>query len=156
MDKKVFDTAVEELLSEARSLIPEELFPDQPYVSGTDTGWYSFELKLWSKGEELRQLLTASGRRLTAEQAAAVLSICLEPKAKRGRQSFLLLLGRTCFACHAQAVAGLLSDPHVAGQAIDTLCKMRVPGFSGDIEPFLSHEKTWVRNCAKRYLAKYQ
>lgn len=156
MDKQTFDAAVERLLREAETLIPEEALPDRPYQCGGDHGWYDFELKLWSKGEELRQLLLDSRRSLDPKQTDAVLSICREHKAKRGRQSFVLLLGRKGYACHAEAVAELLSDPNVAGQAIDTLHKMGVSGYQQQVEPFLSHKMAWIRNSAKRYLAKFQ
>lgn len=155
MDKPAFDSTLERLLSEAKDLIPEEALPDRPYRNGTDHGWYDFELKLWAKGEEIRQLLQTSGRKLSSGQALSVLALCLEPNAKRGRQSFLLLLGQKTYAVHGAAVASLLSDPHVAGQAIDTLYKMGASGYCREVEPFLEHPMTWVRNSAKRYLLKY-
>lgn len=156
MNKQTFDDTLERLLSEARALVPEEDLPDQPYRSESDTGWYDFELKLWAKGEEIRQLLLTSGRTLSEAQVLALLTLCRDQRGKRGRQSFLLLLGRKAYAHHAQAVAGLLSDAHVAGQAIDTLYKMGAAGYRRGIEPFLTHDKTWVRNAAKRYLEKFQ
>lgn len=156
MDKQTFEITLERLLSESRAAIPEALLPDKPYRGTTDPGWYDFELTLWAKGEEIRKLLTASRRTLTPEQTASVIAICQEPNAKRGRQSFLLLLGRKVYACHAHAVAELLSDSHVAGQAIETLYKMGASGYCREIEPFLAHDKTWIRNSAIRYLKKFQ
>lgn len=155
MDKQTFELRLEQLLAESLDLIPKEQLPARPYHNETDTGWYDFELTLWAKGEELRQLLLTSGRTLSDGQAQAVLAICLEPKAMRGRQSFLLLLGRKRHAVYANAVVGLLSDPYVAGHAIDVLYKMRVPSYCREIEPFTHHEITWIRNSAKRYLQKY-
>lgn len=119
MDKPAFDTRIAQLLTESRDLIPVEQLPDLPYQDETDTGWYNFELKLWAKGEG--QLLQTSGRTLSDAQVQAVFSICLEPKAMRGRQSFLLLLGRKRYAAYANTIAGLLSDPQIAGQAVDVL-----------------------------------
>lgn len=155
MNKQTFDAAVEKLLTEARALIPDETLPDLPYREGIDPGWYDFELKLWAKGEELRQLLKTSGRTLSESHIHAILTICRNGSAKRGRQSFLMLLGRKCYAAHGQTVAALLSDPHLTGHAIDTLYKMGVSGYCREVEPFLNHPMTWVRNSAKRYLLKF-
>lgn len=155
MNKQTFDAAVEKLLAEARALIPDETLPDLPYREGIDPGWYDFELKLWAKGEELRQFLSSSRRGLREDQILAVLALCRNVNAKRGRQSFLMLLGRRGYAAHGQAVAALLSDPHLTGHAIDTLYKMGVSGYCREVEPFLDHPMTWVRNSAKRYLLKF-
>lgn len=156
MEKATFDSAFDSLIAEASALIPREQLPLRPYRSEADTGWYDFELQLWAKGEALRQLLLTSGRPLSDAQVQTILAICLDPKAMRGRQSFLLLLGRTRYAAYADTVAGLLSDPQVDGQAIDVLYKMRVRDYCREIEPFTHHDKTWIRNVAKRYLAKYR
>lgn len=155
MDKHTFNTCVEQLFSESCALIPAEQFPRLPSLSNGEPGWYDFELKLWDKGEQLRQLLLTTGRTLSDTQAQTVLTICRDIRAMRGRQSFLMLLGRKKHAPYADTVAGLLSDPQVAGHAIDVLYKMGAQGYCREIEPFLKHEKSWIRNSAKRYLSKY-
>ena len=152
MDKQTFDTALTRLLYEATAIIPRGSFPDR---TEANHGWHDFELILWNKGEEIRQLLVTSGRKLSAGQADAVAAICKESNAGRGRQSFVLLLGKRAYASYAPMVASLLSDSDVAGQAIDTLYKMGAAGYSQDISPFLTHPMTWIRNAAKRYLTKY-
>lgn len=152
MDRLTFDAQLNRLLSEAWALIPEEDLPDRPFLSGTDSGWYDFELKLWSKGEEIRQLIQSAGRKPSEQQISSILDICREKRAKRGRESFVLLLGRRQYAVHAEAIGQLLSDSNVAGHALEALYKMRAAGYMDRIVPFLHHEKLWIRKNAERYL----
>ncbi len=155
MDKKAFDKAFSQLLAEALSLIPEMELPDLPSLP-PENSWYSFELQLWAKGEEIRQLIQAANQKMDEPQVLAILSICENRRGRRGRQSFLMLLGRKACALHADAVIQLLPDPHLTSHAINTLYKMHAGGYASQVAPYRSHPQSLIRKEAKRYLQKYQ
>ncbi|MGH9243237.1 MAG: HEAT repeat domain-containing protein [Acidimicrobiales bacterium] len=49
---------------------------------------------------------------------------------------------------------GLLDDPDVEGHAVVALGNLRAESARDRIEPLLEHPKTWIRQEAKRALAK--
>lgn len=67
----------------------------------------------------------------------------------------MLLLGKKQYAPYAAQVLPLLNDQDVNGQVIDTVYKMGVSDYVEQIKEFLDHEKTWIRNCAKKYVDRY-
>ena len=85
-----------------------------------------------------------------------IISFCLDKKAKRGRQGFVMLLGKKIYCSCAELIVSLLNDDDVDGQVIDTLYKMGANSYADLIEPFLSHNRTWIKNEAKRYIQKYK
>ena len=80
----------------AEDKIPNEILPDLPFMElAPDVhDWYMFEHEIWEIGEEIRQLIFYSKKVLTDSQIARIINICLDEKAKRGRQSFVMLLGK--------------------------------------------------------------
>lgn len=156
MDRNYFDEKIEEFFTKAEKLIPNELLPDLPFISPGVHDWYDFEHQFWEVGEEIRIFLRENNRKLNKYQIEKVVNICLDKRAKRGRQSFVMLLGRKMYADYADKIISLLSDDDVDGHVIDTLYKMQVGGYSIYIEPFLNHNCTWIRNEAKRYIKKYE
>ena len=158
MDRKAFDSELNNFLTRAEALIPKENLPDLPYTDlAPDVhDWYEFEHKIWEIGEEMRQFLSENKNKLNNNQIDRIVSICLDKKAKRGRQSFVMLLGKKMFCDYAEQIASLLNDDDVDGQVIDTLYKMGAKEYVEQIEPFLAHNRTWIRNEAKRYVQKYK
>ena len=158
MDRKVFDNELDTLLTRAEALIPEENLPDLPYMDlAPDVhDWYEFEHKLWEIGEEIRQFISENKNKLNKNQIDRIVSICLDKKAKRGRQSFVMLLGKKIYNSYAGMIVTVLNDDDVDGQVIDTLYKMGAKEYVEQIEPFLTHNRTWIRNEAKRYVQKYK
>ncbi len=158
MDRETFDKKLNQLLSESQALIPAEALPDLPFMDGAPDvhDWYEFESKLWEKGEDIRQLILQAKKKPTKQQADKILEICMNINGKRGRESFVMLLGKKQYAHYAEKIASLLSDTYVDGHVIYTLYKMGAEGYSVQIEPFTKHNRTWIRNLAKRYLQKYQ
>lgn len=158
MDRNVFDYELNNFLVRAEELIPAEELPDLPFMElAPDVhDWYKFEHQLWDIGEEIRQFLSANKNKLNELQIERILEICLDKRAKRGRQSFVMLLGRKMYCCYANRIVTLLTDDDVDGQVIDTLYKMGAKGYEEQIEPFLTHNRTWIRNEAKRYIQKYK
>ena len=157
MDRDLFDKKLDKLLTEAELLIPDEELPYLPYMeSAPDVhDWYAFENELWGKGEEIRQHIVLGKKKLKKEQIERIVSICMNKNAKRGRESFILLLGRKCYIDYAEKIATLLTDADVDGHVIDTLYKMGAEGYTSQIAPFTSHNRTWIRNKAKKYIEKY-
>ena len=158
MDRKAFDNEIDNLLNRAEALIPEENLPDLPYMDlAPDVhDWYEFEHKLWDVGEEIRHFLSENKNKLNNNQIDRIVLICLDKKAKRGRQSFVMLLGRKIYSDYANQIVTVLNDDDVDGQVIDTLYKMGAKEYVKQIEPFLTHNRTWIRNEAKRYVQKYK
>ena len=158
MDRKAFDSDLNNLLTRAEALIPEENLPDLPYMDlAPDVhDWYEFEHRLWEIGEEIRQFLSENKNKLNKNQIDRIVSICLDKKAKRGRQSFVMLLGKKIYNSYADMIVTVLNDDDVDGQVIDTLYKMGAKEYVEQIEPFLTHNRTWIRNEAKRYVQKYK
>ena len=158
MDREAFDSELNNFLTRAEALIPKENLPDLPYMDlAPDVhDWYDFEHKLWEIGEEIRQFLSENKNKLNEKQIERIVSICLDKKAKRGRQSFVMLLGKKVYSSYADKIVTVLNDDDIDGQVIDTLYKMGAKEYVERIEPFLTHNRTWIRNEAKRYVKKYK
>ena len=103
LSRKTFDDNLEILLTKAEKLIPNEELPDLPYMDAAPDvhGWYQFEHQLWDVGEEIRQLIAEHHKKLNEPQVKRIIEICLDKRAKRGRQSFVLLLGKKCYCTFA-------------------------------------------------------
>ena len=158
MDRKAFDSELNNFLTRAEALIPKENLLDLPYMDlAPDVhDWYEFEHSLWEIGEEIRQFLSENKNKPNKNQIDRIVSICLDKKAKRGRQSFVMLLGKKIYNSYADMIVTVLNDDDVDGQVIDTLYKMGAKEYVEQIEPFLTHNRTWIRNEAKRYVQKYK
>jgi hypothetical protein len=121
-------------------------FPDVPQ-------WHRAEHSLWAIGEQIRHALNSQPKlRSDRSLYAEFLAIVQNRHAMRGRQSFVLLFAyRPCIAW-AHDLASLLPDSDIDGQIISALYKMRAPGFSATVAPFLSSSATWIRKEARRYM----
>ena len=126
MKRDEFDIQINRLLLSAENLIPEETLPDLPYMDLAPTvhDWYDFEHELWEIGEEIRQLILSEHKEMNTEQADRVCKICVDIKAKRGRQSFVMLLGKKRYKSYADKLSSALTDTDVAGHIISAIYKM--------------------------------
>ncbi len=158
MDRIFFDNELDSLLTSAEALIPEDNLPDLPFMDLAPDihDWYKFEHELWEIGENIRQFLSENKNKLNGSQIERIIIICLDKRAKRGRQSFVVLLGKKIYCNYSAQIVSLLNDEDVDGQVIDTLYKMGAKEYVDLIEPFLTHNRTWIRNEAKRYVQKYK
>ncbi|MBQ8519774.1 MAG: hypothetical protein IJ455_09275 [Agathobacter sp.] len=156
--RKEFDRELEDLIKKAEGLIPDELLPDLPYMEMAPDvhDWYMFEHELWGVGEEIRQFLSKKKKSPNKLQIDRIVNICLDKRAKRGRQSFVLLLGRKQYTNYASKIATILNDADVDGQVINTLYKMQAGQYVELMKPFLNHKQTWIRNEAKRFIQKFE
>ena len=158
LNRKTFDDNLENLLTKAEKLIPNEELPDLPYMDAAPDvhEWYQFEHQLWNVGEEIRQLIVENNKKLNEPQVKRIIEVCLDKKAKRGRQIFILLLGKKCYCAFADEIIPLIDDDDVDGHVIDTIYRMQVGQYVDKVKPFLNHRRMWIRNEAKRYIPKYE
>ncbi len=158
MKRDEFDTQLSGLLLLAERLIPEKNLPDLPCMELAPTvhDWYDFEHELWKIGEDIRQLILSERKELNAEQVDRVCKICVDIRAKRGRQSFVMLLGKKRYVSCADRIIVVLTDVDISGHVISTLCKMGASQYIEQIKPYTNHATTWIRNEAKRYVQKYE
>jgi hypothetical protein len=56
---------------------------------------------------------------------------------------------------YAARLAVFLGDPDVNGQVLDTLIKMKTPGYAHEVSLLLHSDKTWIRRLAEKYLDRY-
>jgi hypothetical protein len=148
--------SIEDRLHRAKTIIPTSVLPPLPITPELrgDPQWYPFEHQVWTLGEEIRQSIATMPRlRKDVALQMDILEVACDRRARRGRQSFILLLAHRAAAAHGTAIAGQLDDPGVAGHVIKALYLMRARGFISQVWPFLEDEKTWVRREARRYLA---
>ena len=157
MTRDEFDAQVNDLLLLAETMIPEKKLPDLAYMQSVPTvpDWYAFEMRIWDTGEKIRQLIVSERKELNSEQMDSVCDICLDSKAKRGRQSFVMLLGKKRYSCCADKIATVLTDKDITGHVIQTLYKMGASQYTEQIYPYTNHSTTWIRNEAKRYINKF-
>ncbi len=158
MDREFFDRELDLLLTKAEDMIPDENLPDLPFMESVPDvhDWYPFEHELWGIGEEIRQLILEGKKAPKQSQIERIMNICLDERAKRGRQSFVLLLGKKVYQKYSDKLAPLLNSDDVDGHVIDTLYKMQAGEYVDLILPFMNHKRTWIKNAAKRYVQKFQ
>ncbi len=147
-----------DLITQAEEAIPPEQvadLPPVPYSSGAPE-WHAYEHTVWQCGEAIRQLLTKKiSLRRNADLQDGFMRVACNAKAKRGRQSFVMLLGYTTCAHRAPELVGQLTDPCVTGHVIDTLLKMRCADYVTQVQPFASHKMAWIRKKATTYVERY-
>jgi hypothetical protein len=138
----------------APPIFPMDLPPD-PLASDVPA-WHKFENSAWAIGETIRQSLKARPN-LKRDPAVlhAIIEVIKNRNLRRGRESFVMLLGFTGAAKHAATVAGFAGDPDVCGHVVDTLLKMRVPGYIAQVSELTSHKRAWIRRLAKKYVERY-
>ena len=149
---------IERLVEEVNGLLPDIIERDLAQLNEFSDipGWHSYEARIWEIGEKIREtLITEKLLRKDIELLDKYLPICLERRLKRGRQSFITLFGFKHCQPYAASLSSQIDDSHVNGHIIHTFNKMKVAGFGKMILPFTESEKAWIRNEAKKYMAKY-
>lgn len=143
-------------IAQADQLIPKERIPNLTKGNSDWHAWHDFEHTVWNLGEEVRQIMKQyQALRKDEHLQQLVLDIVLNRNAKRGRQSFIMLLGYTFCAKYAPKLISQLDDEFVNGHIIYTLLRMRADGFVELVKPFTTHKKTWIRNYAIRYCDRH-
>ena len=146
------------IIQETEALIPEVFLDDLEINSmSKQPEWCPFESQIWKNGERIRQLLLADKKLRDKESLFAKLfKIATNRNAKKGRQSFIMLLGSVKHSKYSSELIKQLDDDSVDGHIIDTIYKMKVYEFTKEIKPFTDHKFTWIRNIAKKYCKKYE
>ena len=161
-DKVEIKQRILKMIYEAEALIPAVMEPDLPpqLVGGKELlpgipARHEYESRVWELGEKIRQLIKeCPALQQDEELYFKFLSICLNRNAKRGRQSFIMLFGYKRFIKYAKDLIAQVDDTFVEGHIIDTIQKMKAPGYENTMEQYVNHKNTWMRNTAKKYLAK--
>src|SRR5665647_624346 len=126
-DQIQFDNEVDASINEALTMIPKKSLSNLPMIKEYKgvPEWYDFEQLIWEKGEMIRQLISNNRTcELNQRQIEKIVQIATDSKAKRGRQSFVMLLGRKKYLAYAERIAQQICDDDVVGQTIVTLSKM--------------------------------
>jgi hypothetical protein len=84
-----------------------------------------------------------------------ILTIALNRKAKRGRESFIMLLWYKHCQKYAQLLIEQIDDDFVRGHIIKGLNKMQASNFIEIVTNYKNDNNTWIRNEAKKYINKY-
>ena len=150
MTRSEFDARIDGILLSAERLVPQENLPDLPFMELAPAvhDWYDFEHALWEIGENIRQLILSERKDLKHAQADRVCRICAAVKAKRGRQTFVMLLGKKKFSPYAEQLAALLPDEDIDGHIISTLYKMGASQFTESITIRLHGSETKQRDTS--------
>jgi hypothetical protein len=142
------------LIKKAESLTPQKMEKDLEPLDGFPDvpNWHKYESDIWEIGEEIRQIIvTKKSLRKDTEINDLIMKFCLNKNSKRGRQSFILLLGYKHLSKYAPQLINMINDKFVDGQIIDTVYKMQALGFEEEIRPFKTDKQTWIRNLATKY-----
>ena len=146
-----------QLINEAESLTPSALEKDLPSMEGFPDipSWHDYESKIWKIGEEIRQIII-NNKNLRKDDSIneSILKFCLNRNAKRGRESFLMLLWYKHNKKYAPRLMPLINDQYVNGHLIEGLNKMQVSGYLKEVMPFTNHDKSWIKKQAKKYVEK--
>ena len=155
-NRELFDSEFDALIRKVEEKIPETNLPDLPYMKEAPDvhEWYMFEHEIWDIGEEIRQLVVKHKKKFTEEQITRIISICLDRRAKRGRESFVMLLNKKAYCDYSERIISLLSDDDVEGHVIYSLYRMQAGEYVEEIKPFVNHKRTWIRNEAKKIYSK--
>jgi len=133
---------------------PPTLSPSKELFGAPD--WYPFEHEAWQVGEKIRQaLVDKPSLRKDREIIHKVLQVSLCRNLRRGRQSFVMLLGFVGAEPFAEELVPYLQDEDVNGHVLDTLLKMKARGFAAEVSPLSKAHETWIRKLAKKYLDRY-
>lgn len=118
--------------------------------------WTDYEYAIWAKGENIRSILSQFKMlRKDRELLDQFLSIALDRRAQRGRQSFIMLLWQKNCVEYAPRLIQQMDDEGVAGHIIQGLNRMQAGQFVDLVAPFTTYPITWIRNEAKKYVQKY-
>lgn len=144
-----------QLCNKALALAPEEYPPTLP-TSRELLGapqWYPFEHQAWKLGEEVRQVFLKQPKlKKVKEIQDKIIEVVKCQNLRRGRQSFIILLGFKDANQFKNILVPLLKDDDVDGQTLDSLIKMRAYEFPDKVVPHLSSRYTWIKNLAKKYI----
>ena len=119
--------------------------------------WLGYETQLWEISEDLRQYLRRR-RRLRGQNALtdAVAEIVANPAYGKGRENFVLVLGRFGGPAYADLIARRLDDPEVCAHAIYALRLQKDDRFIEQARRMLADPPSGAaRSQARKYLQRF-
>ena len=115
------------------------------------------EFRKAPQGEELGLKWTIANALSEVADASIfddIVELVCDERHGRAREMLAVALGNIKEPRGVEVLVELLDDEQVAGHALMALRKMAPPEARSAIERFVDHPKTWVRNEARRALAK--
>jgi len=76
--------------------------------------------------------------------------------AKRGRQSFIMLLWFKHCEKYAPILLDQIEDDFVRGHIIEGLNKMKASGYTEIVKKYTNDKTTWIKNQAKKYIENWK
>lgn len=144
------------LVQEAEAFIPIEVEDEEKScceITADFPNWHPYENEIWRRGEEVRRLMKSVPSLWSDKELYELyLSIVLNKKAKRGRQTFILLFAYDRQSSYAEALASQIEDRFVCGHIIQALRKMKAFGYPEAVAKYQACSVTWIRNEAKKYM----
>src|SRR5262249_39224107 len=145
--------ACDDVLRLAPAEYPPHLAPSEELFGAED--WYDFEREAWAVGEQVRQAFVRNPKfKKNISILKKVLEVATCRNLRRGRQSFIMVLGFVAAGGFAEELAPALKDSDVNGHVLSTLLKMKATGFAAEVAPLASDERTWIRKLAKNYVER--
>jgi hypothetical protein len=124
---------------------------------GEQITWFRYESLVWTLGESFRRLMLRGRRLRRCERVfEAVRSLCCDGRFGKGRESFIMLLGKYGGADQIPTLIDLLDDPQICGHAVYALRLLGASEAADKIRPFLGSSKTWMRQEARKYFQKIE
>jgi hypothetical protein len=118
--------------------------------------WSGYESIIWDAGFEfLEPILKVKKYRGENALLDGISSMCTEKKYGKGRQSFVMLLGKYGTIKYAPVLANLIDDTEVAIHSIDALTRLKDLSQFEKIKKLSENIKsTPVRSYARKYIKK--
>ena len=131
-----------------------------PYIfefRGERITWYSYESLIWSLGESFRRVILRNRRFRRREKLFdAVRSLCFDERLGKGRETFIMLLGKYGGSEQIPALIKLLEDQEICGHAVYSLRLIGALDAADSMRPFLNSPKAWVRKEALKFFKKIE
>ena len=86
----------------------------------------------------------------------AVRSLCFDKRLGKGRESFIMLLGKYGGPEQIPTLIKLLKDQEICGHAVYSLRLIGALDAADSVRPFLNSSKTWVRKEALKFFKKIE
>ena len=124
-------------INDALKYIPSKELEELPKTRDNLPQWHNYEHFIWKTGEQMRQILLKNKKtELSDSQIEKIIGIINNPLAKRGRQTFVWLLGKRKYAGLAPRIIDQIYDDDVSLHVFNTIYKMRALGYEKEILDF--------------------
>lgn len=109
--------------------------------------WYGYERIIWESGfQYIEPILKIKKFRGKNSLLDGMLSLCLEKKYGKGRQSLVTLIGKYGAIGYASSLAYLIDDPDISIQVIGALTQMKDLSQFGKIKKYQKKRKLLLKD----------